>query len=86
MIFSTLLHAPYEDKNLMEPDVKASGLEWTILRPTRLTNGQRTGRYTVSVGTAPRTFSVTRADVATVMLRSAEEGLWIGEAPTVTAA
>jgi putative NADH-flavin reductase len=86
LIFSTLLHAPYEDKNLMEPDVKASGLEWTILRPTRLTNGQRTGRYTVSVGTAPRTFSVTRADVATVMLRSAEEGLWIGEAPTVTAA
>ena len=50
LLFATLLWAPYEDKNLMEPEVKASGLEWTILRPTLLTNGPRTGRYTVSVG------------------------------------
>lgn len=84
VIFATLLWAPYQDKNMMEPDVKASGLEWTIVRPTALTNGQRTGRYVVSVGTAPKTFSVTRADVATSMLRAVEERLWIGEAPTVT--
>jgi hypothetical protein len=64
--------------------VKASGLEWTLVRPTALTNGQRTGKYVVSVGTAPKTFSVTRADVATAMLRAVEERLWIGEAPTVT--
>jgi putative NADH-flavin reductase len=84
VIFATLLWAPYQDKNLMEPDVKASGLEWTLVRPTALTNGQRTGKYVVSVGTAPKTFSVTRADVATAMLRAVEERLWIGEAPTVT--
>jgi putative NADH-flavin reductase len=86
VIFATLLWAPYQDKNLMEPDVKASGLEWTLVRPTALTNGQRTGKYVVSVGTAPKTFSVTRADVATAMLRAVEERLWIGEAPTVTGA
>jgi putative NADH-flavin reductase len=86
VIFATLLWAPYQDKNLMEPDVKASGLEWTLVRPTALTNGQRTGKYGVSVGTAPKTFSVTRADVATAMLRAVEERLWIGEAPTVTGA
>jgi putative NADH-flavin reductase len=84
VIFATLLWAPYQDKNLMEPDVKASGLEWTLVRPTALTNGQRTGKYVVSIGTAPKTFSVTRADVATAMLRAVEERLWIGEAPTVT--
>jgi len=54
------------------------------VRPTALTNGQRTGKYVVSIGTAPKTFSVTRADVATAMLRAVEERLWIGEAPTVT--
>jgi putative NADH-flavin reductase len=86
VIFATLLWAPYQDKNLMEPDVKASGLEWTLVRPTALTNGQRTGKYVVSIGTAPKTFSVTRADVATAMLRAVEERLWIGEAPTVTGA
>ena len=86
MIFATLLWAPYEDKNVMEPEVKASGLEWTILRPTALTNGQRTGRYLVSASEKPKRFAVTRADVATAMLRAVEERLWIGEAPSVTGA
>ena len=85
LVFATLLWAPYEDKNRMEPEVKASGLEWTILRPTRLTNGPLTGRYTVSAG-RPEVSSVSRADVAAAMLRAVEERLWIGEAPTVTGA
>jgi putative NADH-flavin reductase len=84
LLFATLLWAPYEDKNLMEPEVKASGLEWTILRPTMLTNGQRTGRYTVDVNRRPAVGRVTRADVATAMLRAVEERLWIGESPAVT--
>jgi putative NADH-flavin reductase len=86
LAFATLLWAPYEDKNLMEPEVKASGLEWTILRPTMLSDGQGTGRYTVFSGSAPQKTAVTRADVATAMLRAVEERLWIGEAPTVTGA
>jgi putative NADH-flavin reductase len=86
LVFATLLWAPYEDKNLMEPEVKASGLEWTILRPTMLTNGQRTGRYSVDVNRRPAAGRVTRADVATAMLRAVEERLWIGESPAVTGA
>ncbi len=84
LIFATLLFAPYEDKNLMEPEIKNSGLEWTILRPTMLTNGPRTGRYAVTVGRRPDTSRVSRADVASAMLRAVEERLWIGEAPAVT--
>jgi putative NADH-flavin reductase len=84
VVFATLLWAPFEDKNLMEPRVKASGLDWTIVRPTRLTNEARTGRYTVIVGRRPEMGAVSRADVATAMLRAVEERLWIGEAPTVT--
>jgi putative NADH-flavin reductase len=84
VIFATLLWAPYEDKNLMEPEVKASGLDWTILRPTMLTNGVGTGRYVVTVGRRPAVSSVTRADVAAAMLKAVEERLWVGEAPAVT--
>jgi putative NADH-flavin reductase len=84
LVFATLLWAPYEDKNLMEPDVRASGLDWTILRPTLLTNGPRTGRYAVEMGKRPAVGKVTRADVATAMLRAVEERLWIGESPSVT--
>jgi len=83
LLFTTLLWAPYEDKNLLEPEVKASGLEWTILRPTALTNGRQTGRYAVCPG-RPATSRVARADVAAAMLRAVEERLWVGEAPTVT--
>jgi len=86
LVFATLLWAPYEDKNAMEPEVKSSGLDWTILRPTMLTNGLRTGRYSVEVGRRPAASRVTRADVATAMLRAVEERLWIGEAPSVTGA
>ena len=83
LVFATLLWAPYEDKNLMEPEVKSSGLEWTILRPTRLTDGPLTGRYTMSAG-RPAVSSVSRADVAAAMLRAVEERMWVGEAQTVT--
>jgi putative NADH-flavin reductase len=83
LMFATLLWAPYQDKNLMEPEVKASALEWTILRPTLLTNGPLTGRYTVSAG-RPAAMRVSRADVAAAMLRAVEERLWIGESPAVT--
>lgn len=84
LIFATLLRAPYQDKNIMEPEIRASGLEWTLLRPTRLTNGPQTGRYTVETS-PPGSKSVSRADVAAAMLRAVEERLWIGEARTVTA-
>jgi putative NADH-flavin reductase len=85
LMFATLLWAPYEDKNAMEPEVKASGLDWTILRPTLLTNGPLTGRYLVSP-VRPAVVRVARADVAQAMLRAAEERLWIGESPAVTGA
>jgi putative NADH-flavin reductase len=84
LLFATLLWAPYEDKNLMEPEVKASRLDWTIMRPTMLNDGARTGRYTITIGRRPEVARVSRADVAAAMLRAVEERLWIGEAPTVT--
>jgi putative NADH-flavin reductase len=84
LVFVTLLWAPFQDKNLMEPEVKASGLDWTILRPMRLTNGPLTNRYAVTAGRPPQA-SVSRADVAAAMLKAVEERLWIGEAPAVSA-
>lgn len=84
LVFATLLWAPYQDKNLMEPEVRASGLEWTILRPVRLTNGPLTNRYMVGTGRPPQS-SVSRADVAAAMLKAVEERLWIGEAVSVSA-
>jgi len=40
-----LLGTIYEDKNRQESIIKASDVEWLIVRPGFLTNGPRTGKY-----------------------------------------
>jgi putative NADH-flavin reductase len=65
-----ILKNMYTDLELMENLVKASDLDWTILRPPTLTNGPRTGRYHVAVNQhLAHSFSISRADVADYMLK-----------------
>jgi putative NADH-flavin reductase len=59
----------------MERIVVASGLDWTIVRPPRLTNGPLTGRYRVENGRLPgrsALASISRADVAHFLLSELE--------------
>jgi uncharacterized protein YbjT (DUF2867 family) len=58
----------------MEDLLWSSGLEWTIVRPPRLTNRPLTGRYRVAYGqNLRRGLFVSRADVAHFMLRALED-------------
>jgi putative NADH-flavin reductase len=60
----------YADLALMEDDLRESGLDWTSLRPPRLTNGRRTGVYRTALDqNLRRGLSISRADVADCMLR-----------------
>ncbi len=60
-----ILKNMYTDLVLMENEVSASDLEWTILRPPQLTNGPRTGHYQAAVNQPlSRIFRISRADVA----------------------
>ena len=55
----------YADLLRMEDAVKASSLEWTILRPARLMDEPRTGRYQVAINRHLMLgVSISRADVA----------------------
>lgn len=55
----------YTDLVLMEKEVSASNLDWTILRPPQLTNGPRTGHYQSVVNQQLTHGSkISRADVA----------------------
>ncbi|SFF90770.1 Putative NADH-flavin reductase [Actinacidiphila alni] len=59
------------DLALMEDTLRASGLDWTSLRPPRLTNGPRTGTYRTAKGrNLPGGIRISRADVADYMLRA----------------
>ncbi len=60
---------PWGDMARMEDVVRASGLEWTIVRPPQLTDGPRTDAYRTAVDTNVRGgMRVSRADVAALVL------------------
>jgi uncharacterized protein YbjT (DUF2867 family) len=52
----------------MEKIVKESNLDWTIMRPPRLTNAASTGRYRFAINSPLKGgLSISRADVAAFM-------------------
>jgi putative NADH-flavin reductase len=62
----------------MENVFQKSGLDWTIVRPPRLTDKPRTGKYRVLEGHLPRFgFSISRADVADFIVKAGENGALI---------
>ena len=73
-----LLENSYDDMALME-EVRRSGLDWTILRPPRLTDGPPTGRYRTALGrNVPGGYSVSRADLNDAILRRLDDPGFFG--------
>jgi uncharacterized protein YbjT (DUF2867 family) len=59
----------YADLAVMEDVLRDSGLDWTVIRPPRLTDKPLTGRYRTAYGrNLRRGVFVSRADVARLML------------------
>jgi len=71
----------YDDLALMEDVLRDSGLDWTVVRPPRLTDGPLTGAYRTAEGrNLRRGLLVSRADVAHLMLAVLERPGTIGQA------
>lgn len=71
----------YADHDVEEQLVRASGLEWTLARPTRLTDGPARGSYarsTTPTGKVPS--SISRADVADFLVECCTTPEAIGQA------
>lgn len=66
-----LLRHKYDDMARMEGVIKQSGLQWTIVRPTRLTNGPLTQVYRADASglVSQGTSSISRPDVADFCLQ-----------------
>ncbi|WP_370971104.1 NAD(P)-dependent oxidoreductase [Amycolatopsis sp. cg9] len=61
------------DKETMEPLITASGLKWTIVRPPKLSDGDRIGKYRAGTDLRIRLWSaVGRADLAAFLVDEAE--------------
>ncbi|MEZ0447061.1 NAD(P)-dependent oxidoreductase [Cellulomonas sp. ICMP 17802] len=64
----------YADLAAMEDVVRASGLDWTIARPPKLTNKPLSGQYRTALDQNARGgWSISRADVAHLMLRMLDQ-------------
>ena len=71
----------YVDLAEMEDEIRQSTTEWTIVRPPRLTNKPLSGKYRMVVGgNVPRGYTISRADVAHLMLRVLEQPETIDQA------
>jgi putative NADH-flavin reductase len=67
----TFLRHTTADMRAAEEEIRASGLDWTIIRPPRLTSGPASGSYRTAIDrNLPRGLTVSRADLAAAMLAS----------------
>ena len=77
VMYSTFLRNVYADKTRSERELRTSGLDWTLVYPTTLTDKPALGTYRVGdrlpMRGAP---TISRADVADFLHRAAADPTW----------
>lgn len=74
------------DKEVEREVWSGSGLDWTLVRPPRLTDDAASGAVEHDAHVSPRRTSVARADVATFVADVLDKDLYVGQAPFVARA
>jgi putative NADH-flavin reductase len=83
-ILPRVLARQFADVRAMEDVIRASDLDWTLVRPTRLINRPGTGRYRVSPDYSPAGGGkIARADVAHFIAAVLTENGWPRAAPAL---
>lgn len=77
-IVKTVLRKAYADKETQEAAIRASDLDWIIVRPPGLTDGPLTGQYVV--GPEAKAGQMSRADVAHFVLQQLADDTWLHHA------
>ena len=83
-MFGLLLRKAHADNILQEGYVKQSKLDWTIVRPGALTDGERTnGQYRHGFPSNDRTtaMKISKADVADFMLKQLIDNTYLCATP-----
>lgn len=83
IMFGWLLKEAYEDHHLQEKYVKASNLDWTLVRPGAFTDGPATGNFKHGFPPTEKglKLKVSRADVALFLLQQLESDKYIQKTP-----
>jgi putative NADH-flavin reductase len=83
--FNLFLRRAYDDKDVQEKLIRASDLDWTIVRPVILYDGARTGQYHVL--TDPKRWRIgfiSRSNVADFLVKQIDDDSYIHETPVIT--
>jgi len=85
-LLKLFLSAVYKDKANMEEIIRASCINWEIVRPGRLTNGGLTGNYRVidEYEEGMKVNKISRADVAHFLLSEAANPTKLHKFPALT--
>ena len=86
IFFRLLLRDLYADKAAAEAYVRSSSLDWTLVKPTRLTDGPLTGTYRVGERLDMRgQANISRADVAHFVLTQLADVTYSRKSAVITA-
>jgi putative NADH-flavin reductase len=79
IVSRTILRHFSSDQRAMEKRVTASDLDWTVLRPPRMTDSAPDGQSTATLGDPPDSsgMTITKEEVARVMLDTVENHRYI---------
>ncbi|WP_328603389.1 SDR family oxidoreductase [Amycolatopsis sp. NBC_00345] len=77
-LLHNILRAPYADMAEMERAVRDSGLQWTVVRAARLTDGRRKPYRVSCEGKLTGCWSISRADLAHYLLTSLDDPATFG--------
>jgi putative NADH-flavin reductase len=80
------LRGAFAEKERQEALVRASSLDWVIVRPAILTNGPRTGRYRAGFSADDGRIKrkISRADTADFMLKQLTDNTYLRQTPGVS--
>ena len=85
LIKPILLRGIYKDKDRQEAIIKASALDWVIVRPTVLTDKPATGRIRALTDLSGfHGGQIPRADVATFVVAQIDSDTWLRQTPLIT--
>jgi putative NADH-flavin reductase len=84
IILPKIFAAQFVDVRAMEQVIRASDLDWTLVRATRLVNGAVTGKYRAGPDyPPPGGRKISRADVAHFIGATLEQNSWLEAAPAL---
>jgi putative NADH-flavin reductase len=74
----------YDDHNMQEQLLQESDLDWIIVRPVGLNNGEDNKKLNITLDGAPPKFQISRKLVARFMLDCAESDVYLHKAPAIS--